>query len=290
MDRCGLLYGSREFTDECVFNEVMEDHYFNTYSSAKYSNEKRTLYLALNKKGIPRKVQTKPNASLDKLETYTNVLTKAVPPERVEALETKIYNARLLLGKFLLNSKDDHHSLRHHRYHQLCGNTPMVKSEDKNKFRCRKREKRKKKRKCRGDEDEDGEDCLPQKKKQQQHHPSKGMLKCEEGEEDDECQKRLHMIRKKRKSRNGDGDVPEKDKKRKKRLKKKFSEKSKVAKVRCENGETGNCGRRQEEVRGQKENDGEDYDADGFTDDPDPEEETAMDVVYDWTTSAAVQD
>lgn len=276
----------REFTDECVFNEVMEDHYFNTYSSSKYSNEKRTLYLALNKKGVPRKVQTKPNASLDKLETYTNVLTKAVPSERVEALEMKIYNARLLFGKFLLNSKDDHHSLRHHRYHQLCGNTPMVKSDEKNKFRCRKREKRKKKRKCREDEDE-GDDCLPQKKK---HHPGKWMLKCEDGEEDDECQKRLHMIRKKRKSRNGEGEVPEKDKKRKKRLKKKMNEKSKTVKSKCENGESGNCGRKQEEGRGQKEAEGEEYDADGFTDDPEPEDDTVADVAYDWTTSAAVQD
>lgn len=214
---------------------MMESHHFNTYSSAKYSNEKRTLYLALNKKGISRKVQTKAKASLGKMETYTNVLTKPVSPERVEALAIKVAKTRALLGKFFPGSSEDgsHHLLRHHRY-QFCPNVPMTKLDDKNKFRCRKREKRKKKRKCKDDED-DEEECQVVKKKVGN--------KCEEDEDEEECQKRLHSVRQKRKSRNGGevdnlsksesykSGVDDKEKKRKRRLK---LEKKKTLKMKCD--------------------------------------------------------
>lgn len=238
----------REFTDDCIFNEMIESHHFNTYSSAKYSSDKRTLYLALNKKGMPRKVQTKAKASLGKLETYTNVLTKSVPSERVEALAMKILKARLILGKILTDTNEEtignHHLLRHHGYHQLCSNVPFTKIDDKSKFRCRKKEKRKKKRKCKENEEESDE-CQQILKKKANFT---GKKKCEEGEEEEECQKRLHMIRKKRKSRNGEsenskGNAAVKkisdDKKRKRRLrleKKKISEK-----LKCENSEGQNC-------------------------------------------------
>lgn len=223
---------------------MIERHNFNTYSSVKYSNDKRTLYLALNKKGFPRKVQTKAKASLGKFETYTNVLTNSVPEERVEALVMRILNARALLGKFLQNNEEsigNHHLLRHHGYSQLCPNVPFIKVEDKNKFQCRKREKRKKKKKC--DEDESDE-CQQVLKKKPNFV---GKKKCEEGEEEEECQKRLQMIRKKRKSRNGEGEdangigVKNKDdKKRKRRLK---NEKKKSSeKVACENSDgKNNC-------------------------------------------------
>lgn len=45
----------REFSDDCVFNEMIEQHHYNTYSSTKYSNHRRTVYLALNKRGTPRR-------------------------------------------------------------------------------------------------------------------------------------------------------------------------------------------------------------------------------------------
>ncbi|CAH1725264.1 unnamed protein product [Aphis gossypii] len=86
MDACGLLYGSKDFEDECVFNEMIEQNHYNTYSSVKYTNDRRTLYLALNKRGTPRKVQIKADAPLGKLSTYTRVLTQPVPAERVERL------------------------------------------------------------------------------------------------------------------------------------------------------------------------------------------------------------
>ncbi|RZF39922.1 hypothetical protein LSTR_LSTR002325 [Laodelphax striatellus] len=82
LDPCGLLYGSREMNDECVFNEMMEQHHYNTYSSAKYSNTNRTVYLALDRAGLPRKVQVKAGTPLGKLSKWTRVLTQTVatPP------------------------------------------------------------------------------------------------------------------------------------------------------------------------------------------------------------------
>lgn len=81
---CRLL--QKDFEDECVFNEMIEQNHYNTYSSVKYTNDRRTLYLALNKRGTPRKVQIKADAPLGKLSTYTRVLTQPVPAERVERL------------------------------------------------------------------------------------------------------------------------------------------------------------------------------------------------------------
>lgn len=65
---------------------MIEQNHYNTYSSVKYTNDKRALYLAINKRGLPRKVQIKANAPLGKLSTYTRVLTQNVPAQRVEQL------------------------------------------------------------------------------------------------------------------------------------------------------------------------------------------------------------
>jgi hypothetical protein len=74
----------KEYTEECVFNENIEAHHYNSYSSAKYSNRRRTLYLGVNKKGVPRRVQIR-GGNLGKLSMYTRVLTQPVSGE--EALE-----------------------------------------------------------------------------------------------------------------------------------------------------------------------------------------------------------
>ncbi|XP_052133388.1 uncharacterized protein LOC113217754 [Frankliniella occidentalis] len=93
MDACGLLYGSRELTDDCVFNEMLEQHYYNTYSSAKYSGtgpRGRSLYLALDRRGAPRRVQLRKDAPQGRLAAYTRVLTKPVAAERVADLLTRL--------------------------------------------------------------------------------------------------------------------------------------------------------------------------------------------------------
>ncbi|XP_026822974.1 uncharacterized protein LOC113561007 [Rhopalosiphum maidis] len=112
MDACGLLYGSKDFEDECVFNEMIEQNHYNTYSSVKYTNDRRTLYLALNKRGAPRKVQIKADAPLGKLSTYTRVLTQPVPAERVE---------RLLANRRPFQSAEWPASIPHaHRHQHAC--------------------------------------------------------------------------------------------------------------------------------------------------------------------------
>ncbi|XP_055853164.1 probable serine/threonine-protein kinase DDB_G0282963 isoform X2 [Episyrphus balteatus] len=93
MDQCGAVYGSKEFTDDCVFNESMEQHNYNTYSSTYNSNSRRIYYLALNRHGEPRKLQIPPSRSLGKLATYTKAITETVPQDRVETLIAKIFGA-----------------------------------------------------------------------------------------------------------------------------------------------------------------------------------------------------
>ncbi|XP_058116636.1 uncharacterized protein LOC131288391 [Anopheles ziemanni] len=93
MDTCGSVYGSKEFSDDCIFNEQMEQHHYNTYSSTQHSNSRRTLYLALNKTGQPRKIQIPVNRTLGKLATYTKALTQTVAHERVEQLVSRLFGA-----------------------------------------------------------------------------------------------------------------------------------------------------------------------------------------------------
>lgn len=93
MDQCGAVYGSKSFSDDCVFNESMEQHHYNTYSSTYNSNSRRTLYLALNRHGIPRKLQIPPTRTLGKLATYTKALTETVPQERIEKLIARTFGA-----------------------------------------------------------------------------------------------------------------------------------------------------------------------------------------------------
>lgn len=181
MDACGLLYGSREFNDECVFNEVMEQNSYNTYSSAKYSNQRRTQYLALNKKGQPRRVLIKAKTPLGKLSTYTRVLTQHLPPSSVDQKP------------------------------HTCPPPPQPQSgSDLESPRCKRRRKKKKRRRCpensrrpcKIDEDnasnEEGDGSVEDGAKKTVVF----RRKCEE----ENCRtKKLHMIGRKRKSRHGAG-------------------------------------------------------------------------------------
>ncbi|XP_014476951.1 PREDICTED: serine/arginine repetitive matrix protein 2 [Dinoponera quadriceps] len=151
MDVCGLLYGSREYTNECIFNENLEQHNYNTYSSVRWSTEKKTMYLGLNRSGQPRRVQTKGKGNLGKLSAYARVLTQVAPSDRVEALQRRMLGAEH-------NVRHRHHERAHHRgqhgdvaqQQPMCPTLPMQEKDGRDKFRCRKRKKRKKrKRRCR---------------------------------------------------------------------------------------------------------------------------------------------
>lgn len=129
----------KDFVDECIFNEMIEQHHYNTYSSVSYSNARKTLYIALNRWGQPRRVQIRAKQQLGKLSTYARVLTKTVSLERVEDLLTRIGNST------------NAHPLRHHGGLQTCTSVIEQKSHSSDsqgvdRLRCRKRKKRKKKR------------------------------------------------------------------------------------------------------------------------------------------------
>ncbi|XP_017792594.1 PREDICTED: uncharacterized protein LOC108574500, partial [Habropoda laboriosa] len=144
MDSCGLLYGSTNLTEnDCVFNETLEQHNYNTYTSVKWSTTKKSLYLGLNGRGQPRRVQARGH-NLGRLSAYVRVLTQVAPLERVEALQRRMLGAQ--------------HNVRHrHNNHRgdmiqqsLCPTLPVQEKDGRDKFRCRKRKKRKKrKRRCR---------------------------------------------------------------------------------------------------------------------------------------------
>ncbi|CRL01652.1 CLUMA_CG014875, isoform A [Clunio marinus] len=151
MNSCGAIYGSAEFTDDCVFNESMEQHHYNTYSSTYHSNAKRKLYLGLNRHGQPRKIQLPATRPLGKLSIYTKTLTKTVAQAQVEALIARLFGPNRVK-----------HGLK-----QLCdtGNVLQniiakgLKAKPKCNSSVKPNRKKKRKRKCRIDEPE-GVECL----------------------------------------------------------------------------------------------------------------------------------
>ena len=126
-----------------MFNETLEQHNYNTYSSAKWSTAKKTLYLGLNRRGQPRRVQAKGH-NLGRLSAYARVLTQVAPSDRVEALQRRLLGAQH-------NVRHRHNSHRGDLIQQsLCPTLPVQEKDGRDKFRCRKRKKRKKrKRRCR---------------------------------------------------------------------------------------------------------------------------------------------
>ncbi|KAL0123683.1 hypothetical protein PUN28_005889 [Cardiocondyla obscurior] len=146
MDSCGGLYGSPNCTAGCVFNETLEQHNYNTYSSVYWSTTNRTLYLGLDRYGHPKKVQAKGH-NLGRLSANARVLTQVAPSDRVENLQKRIMGSQ--------------HKVRHWCHHRQisddvlanCPRIPPQEKDGRDKFRCRKRKKRKKrKRRCRPSE------------------------------------------------------------------------------------------------------------------------------------------
>jgi hypothetical protein len=219
----------RNFSGDCVFNETFVHSYI-TYASSKYSNERRTLYVALNKRGQSRKVQVQRKAPLGKLFSYAMVVIKRVEEDRVKELAERILRVReSLQNGSRLQSGDlsmAQHPLRHHGYHHLCPQLQPASlhlsaerddaTDDvgRDKLRCRRRKKRrKKKRRCKEGEQE-GEEC--------QNRGGNGKKKCQQGEGEEQCQKRLEAAKRRRKSRNGDRklrDNSERNKRKQKSVK-----------------------------------------------------------------------
>ncbi|XP_071051884.1 uncharacterized protein [Onthophagus taurus] len=125
MDACGFLYGSRDVTKECIFREKINEDNYNTYSSVKYSNVNKTMYVAMNRYGQTRKLVLRGNADLGKLASYARALTTVPHP--------------------------DVHPIRHEAHHCRDAPSDLPDGGSPSGARCpmgAKKKKKKKKRKC----------------------------------------------------------------------------------------------------------------------------------------------
>lgn len=73
MDTCGYHYAHRDLSDDCVFQEHIEENFYNTYSRIR--NRKKT-FLALDNRGKARRTQIPVNRPLGNLSAYALTLTK----------------------------------------------------------------------------------------------------------------------------------------------------------------------------------------------------------------------
>lgn len=138
-----LFFFQPQFTEECIFRENIGLDHYNTYTSVRYSNSKKTMYMGLDGRGLPRRVQVPtlrhkrqfqlppveaaPGGKLGRLATYARVLPRHVAPSRVDELAH-----RLLLQRQRLQLEaegaasgagaggDDEVALRHHGLAHLC--------------------------------------------------------------------------------------------------------------------------------------------------------------------------
>ncbi|RZC34927.1 FGF domain containing protein [Asbolus verrucosus] len=199
----GLLY-NREFeNDECTFNENIEPHNYNTYTSTKYSNGRRTLYLALNRRGQPRRVLLRAHQPQGNVTTYIRVLTRAVSQERLDNLL---------------------HPVRHHTRCssttlQSKGRLPTLTTDrPTDPSRCGRRRKRKKKRrKCQTANGENDTELCHKRRTTSNHRklqPNRLVKKCE-NENSDECQRDVTVKKKKQKTNIGDNKLLSGPKKKK---------------------------------------------------------------------------
>lgn len=162
-------------------------------------------------------------APLGKLYEYAKVMIKSVDSERGKDLEERKMRESLQTGS-RFSSGDlpmAQHPLRHHGYHHLCppvqpaslqldnGQDAGMDDVGRDKLRCRRRKKRKKKkRRCKEGEQE-GELC--------QNRDMQRRKKCQQGEGQEVCEKRLEAAKRRRKSRNGVQKLRERSDKNKKK-------------------------------------------------------------------------
>nr|XP_010600171.1 LOW QUALITY PROTEIN: fibroblast growth factor 22 [Loxodonta africana] len=55
MNRRGQLYGSRVYTGDCGFQERIEENGYNTYAALRWHHRGRPMFLALDRRGAPRR-------------------------------------------------------------------------------------------------------------------------------------------------------------------------------------------------------------------------------------------
>nr|XP_023013412.1 protein let-756 [Leptinotarsa decemlineata] len=202
MAKCGLLYGSRDFGDECVFNETIEQSHYNTYSSSKYSNAHRTFYLALNQRGQSRKVVLRAQKHLGRLASYILVLTRPVSAElQLHPMRHHAHSCPLPAA---------HQTPKIHPHQQLCP---------------KKRKRKKRKRKCTSVENE-SESCQKRQNVPKHKAQNRNNHKCDDDKTSEMCQRDLHN-KKKQKFNISDKLLvsdPKKKRKNKKGVKKRLNQ------------------------------------------------------------------
>ena len=161
----------------------------------RWSTNRKTLYLGLNRHGEPRRVQAKGH-NLGRLSAYARVLTQVAQPDRVEALQRRMLGAH--------HGVRHRHNAHHHRNQQqaICPRVLHPEKDNRDKFRCRKRKKRKKrKRKCREDE-VPGPQCEHRLEPVSSEGLPNSKRSCEGAASDEVCRRQaLEAASKKRKSR-----------------------------------------------------------------------------------------
>ncbi|XP_068131517.1 fibroblast growth factor 7 [Hyperolius riggenbachi] len=53
MNKSGKLYGKKLCNEDCNFKELIQENNYNTYASAKWTNNGKEMFVALNPKGLP---------------------------------------------------------------------------------------------------------------------------------------------------------------------------------------------------------------------------------------------
>lgn len=153
------------------------------------------MYLALNRRGQPRKVQLRARQQLGRLSSYTRALTRTVTPERAEELLP----------------------LRH-RGHNVCSAPPPEQTAASHASdptddaptehlpRCRKRKKRKKKKRRCQDGEADGEPCQKRQLSNARKVHTRLVKQCD-NDKSEECQRVEVTMKKKHKTKTSDTHV-----------------------------------------------------------------------------------
>ncbi|KAI4456544.1 fibroblast growth factor [Holotrichia oblita] len=218
----------RIFGDECVFNEVIERNDYNTYTSTKYSNDKRTFYLALNRTGQPKRVMLKARQQLGRMSSFTRVLTLPVMSEGSEGT----------------------HPVRHHAH--MCSvlateSTAINRDEQftNRQAKCSKKKKKKrkkKKKKCESCNNGNGDNgningtalaALPTAKRHNKNKVQKMNRLCK-NKNSEECQRVAGVNKKKQKKFDGDNNRQQTVNSKKKKKNPKFAKNKKLRVITTE--------------------------------------------------------
>ncbi|KAJ0172088.1 hypothetical protein K1T71_012061 [Dendrolimus kikuchii] len=122
MDACGFQYAHKDLTDDCVFDEHIEENNYNTYSRIR--NGKKT-FVALDNRGKARRTQIPVNRSLGNLSGYALSLTTRWPGPKPSTCPPRRHKGKLKRPPPKHRncmSRVQKQNLRHKRKHKKANN------------------------------------------------------------------------------------------------------------------------------------------------------------------------